>query len=82
MGGGDRAVWLHAVPVRHPSPRIRACTHATVHVEGVRGAAKQRFRACESSRQVATAATTAFLPIPGEGPTTHHWGVGPDGVVC
>ena len=26
-----------------------------------------------------TVATTTFLPIPGEGPTTRHWGVGPDG---
>jgi hypothetical protein len=53
---GRSGCWLHAVPVRDPSPRIKACTHATVHVEGVSGAAKQRFRACESSRQVATAA--------------------------
>ena len=37
---------------------------ATVRIEGVRGTAKQRFRASESSR---AAAMTAFLPIPGEG---------------
>ena len=49
---------LLGASVRHPSPRIGVCT---VCPEAGKEPL-QRFRACESSHQVATAATTAILP--------------------
>ena len=48
--------------------------------EAVKRAAVQRFRACESSRQVATAATTAILLSPFRHLPVTTGGVGHDGV--
>ena len=50
-----QSVWLHDVHVSHPSPRIRACTPVCTDAGGV----AKRFRARESSHQVAITATTA-----------------------
>ena len=58
---GPHAASWGVASVSCPSPRIGACT---VRPGTGKEASLQRFRACESSRRVATAATTAVLPSP------------------
>ena len=63
-----RAVLLPELSTSRPSPKIRACRERDARPCGTGRVNKecglQRFRACESSRQVATAATTAKVSSP------------------
>jgi hypothetical protein len=71
--GAARAFGLFDTPVSHPSPRISQGMYTSMY-RGSKERGKQRFRACESSRQVAATATTARPSSPVRALPLRHWG--------